>query len=210
MIKIFDRQWDNVVFDLDGVLLDSNFIKEENIYKAALQVTDTVTAHTFSRYFSSRNGVPREVKINAFFGENEIASKLLELYNSLNEHSLYNASIVTGALQFVASIKGKATMYVASGGSTIEINSLLREKKLFDFFKAVLGGPQSKEQNLSALDLKGQTLYFGDSLEDYKVALQFGFGFVFVYGYTQFFEWQSFFLNKLVLSTIKDFKNLII
>ena len=72
-----------------------------------------------------------------------------------------------------------------------------------------MGGPKTKEENLEATKLIGETLFIGDSVKDYEVAINYGFDFIFVYGYTQFVTWQNFFNDKNILLSIKNFDDLV-
>ena len=71
-----------------------------------------------------------------------------------------------------------------------------------------MGGPKTKEENLEATKLIGETLFIGDSVKDYEVAINYGFDFIFVYGYTIRYL-AKFFNDKNILLSIKNFDDLV-
>lgn len=185
----------NIVWDVDGVILDSNRIKEENIRKAAAHFSSGDKLDAFVDYFISHNGVPREVKIEAHFGEGtENSAQLLELYNSLNSSALMNAPITAGIKACLDALKtADIPLYAASGGLEPEVKAVLTEKRLAHYFKDIKGGPMDKKSNVESFNLEGPSLLVGDSKHDYEVAKALDMSFIFISGYTQFNDWKSFF-----------------
>ena len=191
------HKYKTIIFDLDGVLFDSNQIKGNNIYQATCEFVNTDEAKKFTAYFTGLNGIPRGVKINHFFSDNpDMASALLARYNQLNQESIYQAPQTPGAKDFLNFCKEKYTLFVLSGGAEQEIRKLLEQNHLTSFFRKIMGGPLNKSENLKKETFEHPVLYIGDSKVDFETAQKFNFDFVFMYGYTQFSEWQDFFADK--------------
>lgn len=204
-MKINIKKYENVIFDNDGVLLDTNRHKEKNILKVVSRITGRREAEDFVRYFTQNNGIPREIKISKFFSPTKTENILRE-YNSLNRGTLVHAETTAGLVSFLAKLHScKIKAYVLSGGDEAEIIYVLTQKGLLGHFKQVNGGPKTKEENFLDLNLKGPSLFIGDSQVDYSLAKQLGIDFVFMYGYTQFLSWQDFFKNIEGVTIIKDF-----
>ena len=55
---------------------------------------------------------------------------------------------------------------------------------------------------------KSKVLFIGDSKFDHEVAAHYGFDFIFMYGYTEFKEWESY-CNDRHIRTVKDLGQLI-
>ena len=68
----------NIIFDFDGVVVDSNFIKSECIYLASLKYCNSDYHTDFVNFFTHNNGVPREIKISKYF-DIETSNKILKL-----------------------------------------------------------------------------------------------------------------------------------
>jgi len=198
----------NIIFDFDGVILDSNTIKKEAIWESTKDLLDKKTHNEFVEYFIHNNGVPRETKIKKFFIDENLYKKVLQKYNTLLEDRLLNANLTNGLNSFLQKLSFyNLSLFVLSGGDEEEVKTLLKNKNLINKFKAVKGGPKIKEKNLEELNLDGKTLYIGDSKIDYEVSYKYTIDFVFMYKYTQFFEWKNFFKDKDIL-IIKDFSTL--
>lgn len=184
-----------IILDVDGVLLDSNGLKEENIRKAASAYADEQLLHEFVSYFTGLNGVPRERKIEKYFGTGSaVSSQILAAYNALNEASLQSVPLTQGAEAFVQHFSKKLPLYAVSGGAEEEVEGALKSAGIAHFFTAIYGGPKSKTENiLKFYSEKDTYLFFGDSMHDHLVSTKFNIPFVFLYNYTQFADWKSYF-----------------
>lgn len=198
--------YDEIILDFDGVILDSNMIKENAVRKAASLYLDEAGCDEFTDYFVGNNGIPREIKIRKFFPEEASFIKVLDEYNSLLDKLLAEAKYTEGFEGFLNKLAyyGKKP-HILSGGSREEIAGLLERRGIKDSFKSIMGGPLTKFENLDKAGIKGKVLYIGDSRIDYEVAVKYGFDFIFMYGYTQFSGWREFFSE---IKNIKFIKNL--
>jgi phosphoglycolate phosphatase-like HAD superfamily hydrolase len=185
-----------LILDCDGVLFDTNRVKEANIRAAASYHCDAERLERFARYFTDHNGVPREAKIRAWFRNDADAAAVLNAYNVLNRDALARVQPLSGAVAFVdAAARKGLRLIVLSGGAQDEVREMIDRTEMVDMVDEVLGGPTTKHEHLVRLALDGATCYFGDSQHDYQVARHFGFDFVFVYQYTQFVGWGEFFAD---------------
>ncbi len=201
--------YDNIVLDFDGVIVDSNHTKQRCIQFASEDICDLKKQDDFVSYFVQNNGVPREYKINIFFKE-EDAIKVLSRYNECLKNTLYKIEPTKGVREFLDLLKFyKKNIHILSGGDGAEVSTLVDKFFQEELFSSIMCGPKTKEENLDEIRLSGKTLFIGDSLKDYEVANKYGFDFIFMYGYTQFEEWNEFFKDKNILMTIKDFSVLV-
>ncbi len=214
--KLSDNQMDllkykTIIFDFDGVIVDSNEFKGQSIYKATLMHTDKDTAKEFTAFFTANNGVPREKKIFDYIKVDITAGAILDSYNGILEEAILDSIKLTeGFLQLMehGSMKGQKK-FVVSGGTESEVIGLLEGKGVIGYFDAVKGGPVSKYDNIKNLDVEHPCLYFGDSKLDFEVAEYFNYDFVFVSQYTQFETWKHFFSDKEQTKVINNFKELL-
>ncbi len=195
----------NIIFDFDGVIVDSNSIKKRCIESASEKVCEPQKQYNFVEYFVQNNGIPREHKINLFF-QGQDALTILSQYNECLKSMFDQINLTNGILEFLELLKFyKRDMYVLSGGDKKEVENLINKLISTNMFVSTMGGPKTKEENLESLFLNGKTLFIGDSKKDYEIAEQYGFDFIFIYGYTQFDKWKDFFKNKDILMSIRDF-----
>lgn len=195
----------NIFIDCDGVILDSNHIKEANISQV---LTKHLTKETLSEcleYFNANPGIPREEKLSRYIQSEHLLNIILDEYNKLNLNSLQKAKLVDGVLDFLNAMRlaGKK-VYMVSGGSVDELLSIFSSKNLLHYFDEILGGPKSKVENIRLLNYHGNSIFIGDSQLDLEVASIYKMDFIFVSGYT------TYDLNniqqKIKFYTIQNFK----
>jgi phosphoglycolate phosphatase-like HAD superfamily hydrolase len=179
--------YSNIFIDCDGVILDSNHIKEANISRVLTNYLPNDLLTECLRYFNDNPGVPREEKLIKYIESEYLRAKILDDYNKLNLKSLKNAKLVDGILDFLKAMRlaGKK-IFMVSGGSEDELFSIFSHKNLLHYFDAILGGPKTKSENIKLLNYKGNSIFIGDSQLDLEIAILFNMDFVFVSGYTKF------------------------
>jgi len=199
---------DILILDVDGVLLDSNTIKERNIASAAAPYLSKDRLKKFISYFTGLNGIPREKKVRDFFREeNKTASQILLAYDRLNEQNLHQAEKTPGCREFLERWSKACPLYALSGGEQTEVRGVLKGAKIDSFFKGIYGGPMTKQQHLESLSFQGKVVFIGDSLYDAEVAEQFNFTFVFMYQFSQFSDWKSYFQARPYVEIIKNLED---
>lgn len=197
----------NIFIDCDGVILDSNHIKEANISQVLAKYLSSETLSMCLEYFNANPGIPREIKLSKYIESKHLLNKILDEYNRLNLKSLKNAKLVEGVLDFLNAMRlaGKK-VYMVSGGSEDELLSIFSYKNLLHYFDEILGGPKSKAENIRILNYQGNSIFIGDSQLDLEVASIYKMDFIFVSGYT------TYDLNnvqqKIKFYTIQNFKQI--
>ena len=72
-----------IFIDFDGVICDTNTLKEKNIKEAYKYVFGEYNID-FVQFFTKNNGVPRELKLKQYFNSPTLEEKILKKYFSLN------------------------------------------------------------------------------------------------------------------------------
>jgi beta-phosphoglucomutase-like phosphatase (HAD superfamily) len=199
----------SLIMDVDGVIFDSNQIKENNIREAASPYLGNDELEDFIRFFIAGNGIPREIKIAQFFGEQTIAyHEVLDAYNSLNQRTLNNAPLTKGSKEFIRKQSEWCEIWAVSGGAEQEVKELLCRYGLLEYFKGVHGGPISKKEHLIKIKPPTPVSYIGDSKIDHESAMYIGASFIFMYAYTQVKDWLPYFQNFPEVTIIKDLTEL--
>ena len=201
------KKYNSFIFDFDGVILDSNFIKKNAIAEAIQGVLSDQKADEFVNYFVGLNGIPREEKIAKYVPKDRY-EYVLNKYESIIDIKLKSAELIPGVKDIIFTLSRlKKGMIVLSGGTQSEVLQLLADRELSENFDGVYGGPKNKEENLQGLLLDKPVLYFGDSEVDYLVSKNNGFDFVFVYGASNIIDWRSKMKEWRVIKSISDFSN---
>jgi len=193
------------IFDFDGVVVDSNFAKEDAIKEAVKILEPSKTHHEFLDYFTNNNGLTREHKIKKYFNNSE-GNRVLLRYSEILNKKFYECSLISGVEDFIRKLhKSKLSLIILSGGDEKEIKKYLNIKGLNNIFEYVLGGPVSKRDNLKNLTEVSESIFFGDSQVDYDLAKEFGLDFVFVYGASSMKNWKTKLNFPSNFTHIKDF-----
>ena len=169
-----------IIFDFDGVLVESVDIKTE----AFRELFKSYPAHLqeFIRYHLLNGGVSRFEKIRYFYkkflntkiSEDEL-KKLCEQYSQLVVEKVLRAPYVPGAEALLKACWRSYTMFVVSGTPQEEMCAIVQERGLADFFKEVYGSPSTKSRLVKKI-LKThvlhpeETIFIGDSLTDLSAA----------------------------------------
>ena len=190
------NSYDIVVFDFDGIIVDSNEIKKESITLATERNSSKEKALTFTKYFVSNNGIPRKIKIEKFFNK-KISAKILKDYNKILEEKESEINVNPEFLEILSKIKIKKI--ILSGGERNEIERLLDQNSLANKFDLILSAPKTKNENLKGANLTGKILFIGDSRIDYEVSLNNNLDFIFYAKFTQE-KYPYSFLDKSVSS----------
>ena len=88
-----------IFIDFDGVVCDTNTLKERNISEAYKYVFGNYNKK-FVEFFTKNNGIPRELKLNCYFNSDVIENKILKKYSILNQ-TLLNVGLSAGFKEFL-------------------------------------------------------------------------------------------------------------
>jgi len=210
--------YDFIVFDCDGVILDSNEIKTDG-FKYALRQYPHEVVNAFVDYHKTNGGVSRQQKLQHFFcnilkQENGDAySRTLTEFAQYCHRSLLDSSLVAGVERYLQELKTlEIPIFIVSGGNEMEIKEVFKAKQIDHYFSGIYGNPKPKEQCLEELlssDLvSGKGLFYGDAALDYELATKSDMDFVFVYGVS---EWKAglSFCKDSQLPCIKSFLDIL-
>ena len=185
------KNYDSFLFDCDGVILDSNHIKTE-AFRSALEDYPKEKVNVFINYHQANGGVPRYEKIEYFFktihpkkNPNKFISESLDLYSTIVRKELIECELIHGVREFLDLLFDlSAECYVITGGDQEEVEYVFKKRGLSKYFIKILGSPKTKSYNMTYLrkfiDTPNNSIYFGDSKLDFKIAKDFGIDFTFV------------------------------
>ncbi|WP_236169982.1 HAD family hydrolase [Pseudomonas parasichuanensis] len=189
-----------IVFDCDGVILDSNKIKTDAFYQAALPYGHEA-AKRLVEYHQRNGGISRFKKFEyllshlvAADAEGPGLDELLRCYATEVASGLMNCAVADGLLELRAQYPATRWM-VASGGAQCELREVFEARGLAPLFDGgIFGSPDTKEvivaRELVAGNLQLPALFLGDSRYDHVAASQFELDFVFVSKWSEFDGWE--------------------
>ena len=174
-----------LVFDCDGVLLDSVPVKTHAFGKLVEDYGEEAKK-AMVEYHQAHGGVSRYQKF-AWFYQNFLkrditppeSEALSKRFATICLEELKSCSLIKGALETLRFWQHKIPLYVCSGAPTEEQTSVLKSHNLDSFFEEILGSPPPKALLLQKIVEKAkvkpsQTLMVGDAFTDLKAAKEVG------------------------------------
>ncbi len=177
-----------VVFDFDGTLADSNDIKRKTFYSVSrdLRGSSKVLDDIFSASSPDRYTVFRKLSARLGLTEQE-KSQLVKLYSVQTKKNIVARGLKPEALKALYFLKdAEVPCFINTATPTINIKSILCSMNVDQYFKSILGSPESKIDNLrhiiAGLNCSPSSLIVvGDGIDDRDSATAVGCEFLPVY-----------------------------
>jgi len=177
-----------IIFDFDGVIIESAQLKTEAFRKLFSQWPDKVE-ETVS-YHLKNMGVSRYVKIQHFY-ENilkkpyteEIGSELGRQFSDIVLDEVKKAPFVKGTLNFLENKHQEYMFFIASGTPESELNEIINYRDIKKYFKEIFGTPATKtgiiKQIMRRYSLREmEVIFVGDAESDQNAARAAGIPFI--------------------------------
>ena len=198
------KKYKSIVFDCDGVILDSNIVKTQAYFRTAknLGATDA-QAQALTDYHVKLGGISRYHKFDWYLREvlnqpvtEAAVQTLLDEFSRELGVGLMECAIADG-LQALRNATAQAKWMILSGGDQQEIRDLFAKRDLTKHFDGGLfGSPDNKDDVLAREIANGNlqlpALFVGDSKYDFESSTRAGLDFVFVSDWTEVPYWQAY------------------
>ncbi len=204
------NQYSTLIFDCDGVILNSNIVKTEAFKQLTLPYGEE-ESNAMLRFHLANGGVSRYKKLSHFIdsilpayskvNEGEYTlKKMLEEYSALVKQGLLNCEVAPG-LDCLRKATTNTRWLIVSGSDQKELRDIFFQRGLSEWFDGgIFGSPDTKDEilfrEITRGNIKKSAIYFGDSKYDFECAQRAGLDFIFVYGWTELKAWQSFTSNE--------------
>ncbi|WP_224798294.1 HAD family hydrolase [Idiomarina abyssalis] len=207
--------YSTLIFDCDGVLLNSNNVKTEAFYRATLPYGKE-KAKSFVKYHKMNGGISRYKKFQYFLDNISDCRNGPDLEGLLNS---YSENVIEGLLsceiaEGLSSLREKtlsSSWMVVSGGDQKELRCVFKKRGLDGFFdKGIFGSPATKEDilnvKLSDGEINNPAIFLGDSKYDYIASQSINADFLFVRDWSELNDADSWIAEKKLKSIgrIKD------
>lgn len=182
-----------IIFDFDGVILDSVDIKTQAFADLFARYPDHVEA--IKKYHVDNGGISRFVKFRHIYKNfiNEDLSieqeKLLgEKFTENVFDKIMTTPFIPGAKEFLENHHKRYKFFVASGTPEDELKTVVNKRNLDTFFDGVYGSPTVKTEIISRIVEEQQLsrdeiVFIGDSASDAQAAKEADVAFVLVDAY---------------------------
>lgn len=210
-----------LVFDCDGVVLDSNKVKTQAFYQAALPYGEAA-AQALVQYHVAHGGVSRYKKFAHFLdvlvpehsnmSNGPDLNALLAAYATAVQQGLLQCQIASGLAELRAATPN-ARWLIVSGGDQAELRTVFASRGIADWFDGgIFGSPDTKDEilarELANGNITGRALFIGDSRYDHVASSAAGLDFVFVSQWSEFPNWQAY-CSEHQLAQVHSIKDLL-
>lgn len=178
-------RFDAVVFDFDGVLVESVNVKTQ-AFAALYSGYGASVVEQVVAFHLANGGLSRFEKFRYFHNKllglplsHEEENRLAAEFNARVEAAVVAAPWVEGAEEFLAKFHTSIPFFVASGTPEEELKRILEKRHISHYFRAAFGSPAKKGEILRGILKNGgyrpeKVLMIGDSLLDLEGAKEAG------------------------------------
>lgn len=216
-MKLQLDEYGTLVFDCDGVVLNSNRVKTQAFYQATLPYGHDA-AQRLVDFHVSNGGISRYKKFALFLEEmvphqeGPTLEQLLESYADQVREGLLECEVAAG-LGSLRARTPNARWLIVSGGDQNELREIFSARGLrADFDGGIFGSPDTKDEILAREIGRGNitapALFLGDSTYDYKAAAAAGLDFAFLSGWTEVPGWEAW-CQENGLTTVRELSGLL-
>jgi phosphoglycolate phosphatase-like HAD superfamily hydrolase len=172
----------NIIFDFDGVILDSVPIKTE-AYRVLFKDYEDILVEELIKYHEINGGISRYEKIKYFFNKllnQEISKKsILKLandYSSLTKEELSKSKyLIEDTISFIKRNYQNYNLHIASGADEGDLKDICNSLDISKYFLSINGSPIIKSVIIKEIInthkyCYKETILIGDSINDYNAA----------------------------------------
>ncbi|MEM4258246.1 MAG: HAD hydrolase-like protein [Candidatus Thermoplasmatota archaeon] len=178
-----------IIMDFDGVIIESVDLKTEafrELFQEYHEYIDDiidyhVRHHAFSRYVKFKYIYENILKKPY---TPEVERDLGQRFSYIVYQKVVTCPYVPGALEFLKFFAPRYPIYLASNTPQQELERIVAERKIQQYFKRVFGSPPGNKIEFIHTALTAehaqpqQAIYIGDMREDYNVARKTGVKFI--------------------------------
>ncbi|HOW28631.1 MAG TPA: HAD hydrolase-like protein [Elusimicrobiota bacterium] len=177
-----------VIFDFDGVILESADIKTEAFRELfsfsprhQKRIVDYHVRHAGIDRFRKFEHIYRTIIKAPLCKEQK--RRLGAKFSRIVYQKVLECPFVPGVLQFLKRNHRRMQLFVISGTPQNELKLIIKKRELDRFFKRVYGSPRTKtESTINVLNrfrlIPSQTRFVGDALADYDAAKKYHIPFI--------------------------------
>ncbi len=178
-----------VIFDFDGVILESTEVKNDTFRAMFKRYPDLV--EDIVAYHVENGGISRFIKFRHIYsnmlGEEltpEQERLLGEQFSELSLERVLNVPYVAGAKEFLEACRADYLLFVASGTPQKELELVVNERGMTHYFDGVYGSPRAKTEIITGIRAehglgKNEVVFVGDANSDRLAAREAEVEFVF-------------------------------
>lgn len=202
------NKYKTIVFDCDGVILNSNHVKTCAFYNTTLHYGEGF-ASKLRDFHIQHGGISRYKKFEYFLTDiigkpldQKELKRLLDQFSKEVKKSLMSCEIAKH-LGLLRNKTSKSKWLIVSGGDQDELREVFKYRGIFDYFDGgIFGSPDDKniiiKRETKINNIVGPAVFIGDSEYDYCVSRKNDLNFIFMSQWTEFKKWEKFCIDNNV------------
>jgi len=213
------QEYKSIIFDCDGVILNSNKIKTRAFRKASFPFGD-MASRSLEVYHLKNGGVSRYAKFDYFLTtivpikckkkKALYLKRMLKIYSAETEQGLLDSEVTFG-LHSLRDMTKDSSWSIVSGGDQDQLHSVFEKKKIIHLFDGgIFGSPDTKNEiinrELARGSIKLPALFLGDTELDHKVSVANGLDFIFVSAWTEFRYYEQYCIENSIRNISKVYE----
>tara|TARA_B100001123_G_scaffold191121_1_gene218093 strand:+ start:19948 stop:20598 length:651 start_codon:yes stop_codon:yes gene_type:complete len=177
-----------IVFDFDGVILESTEIKTQafvDIFSDETDHLDSIIRHHLENMGISRHEKFRYIYKNILKREltQDHSEKLAQMFALSVWKNILDCPEVPGIIDFLKMHSKNCLFFIASGTPEEELKEVVKQRRLDNYFVGVYGSPRLKPEIIHDIIQKwnlkiNEMLFIGDALTDLNAARECNISFV--------------------------------
>ena len=201
MSKMDLSSYQTIIFDCDGVILNSNKIKTQAFYDVA-KIYGHGPAQTLKDYHVQNGGISRYKKFEYFLTnilqkpiKKQELNELLSNFSKEVKKALLICEVASNIKEFRDKTRNTKWLIV-SGGDQSELREIFGRRGLSNYFDGgIFGSPDDKDVILKNetknRNIIGKSLFLGDSMYAYQAANTAKMDFIFISKWTEVKDWKK-------------------
>lgn len=181
--------YDAIIFDFDGVLVESVDVKTQAFMALYAEYGDRIVEQV-REYHLLHGGISRFEKFRYYqevlLGKpltKDDEQKLGDRFSQYVKDAVVTAKYVAGAYEFLENNYQSIPLFVASGTPDQELKRIIERRNMQHYFVSVHGSPAKKGDIIQSIITNHQfncdrTLMVGDAIADYEGAIIAGVKFI--------------------------------
>lgn len=172
----------NILFDFDGVILDSMPIREFG-FKEIFKEHNPDLIEKLLDFHNKNGGLSRYIKIRYFYEKllntnitEEEVQILADKFSVIMKKELINKKyLINETVDFIEKNYKNYFIHIVSGSDEKELQYLCQELGISEYFKSIHGSPTIKNDLVKNIIVThgyncNETILIGDSINDYEAA----------------------------------------
>lgn len=173
----------SLIFDCDGVIFDSNELKNVAFAEVVGRHYDSSVVSQFVEHHRKNGGVSRYVKFRHLFEgilhqpvDEAVVEQLLAEFSRCCQELYAQSAFTRGARECLEALSLRFPLYVASGSDEVELRAVFEQRGLSSLFRGIFGSPARKGDIVGRILAESGhvALMVGDAVADYRAAAQHG------------------------------------